>query len=140
METCKYRGEVKPDEDETGKINTYRVNFLIPGGEKSVTTLLFLFALRCKLTSLPPWINISDIVKIPLLSQFTSLPKVPARSPSPTREVRGAERCCACSLSSSSPHLSAPLDLRLVTRWALVGEKPQDRVNFLVDQGRMEGQ
>ena len=62
METCKYRGEVKLDCDEKDKIETYRLNLLVAfnrlaqlnvlsstrqsGGEKSVTTLLYLLALQ----------------------------------------------------------------------------------------------
>ena len=62
METCKYRGEVKLDWDEKDRIETYRLNLLVAfnrlaqlnvlsstrqsGGEKSVTTLLYLLALQ----------------------------------------------------------------------------------------------
>jgi chromosome segregation ATPase len=62
METCRYRGEVKLDCDEREKIDSYRLNLLVAfdrtshlniltstrqsGGEKSVTTLLFLLALQ----------------------------------------------------------------------------------------------
>jgi predicted nucleic acid-binding Zn-ribbon protein len=62
MQTCSYRGEVKLDWDERDKIETYKLSLLVAfdrmanlnilsatrqsGGEKSVTTLLYLLALQ----------------------------------------------------------------------------------------------
>jgi chromosome segregation ATPase len=62
MATCEYRGEVRLDWDEPDKIETYRLSLLVAfdrtsplniltatrqsGGEKSVTTLLYLLALQ----------------------------------------------------------------------------------------------
>jgi chromosome segregation ATPase len=62
METCHYRGEVRLDCDERDKIESYRISLLVAfdrighlniltatrqsGGEKSVTTLLYLLALQ----------------------------------------------------------------------------------------------
>ncbi|EAY14129.1 SMC family, C-terminal domain containing protein [Trichomonas vaginalis G3] len=62
MSTCNYRGEVKLGFDDANKIDTYKLNLLVAfnresplnilsstrqsGGEKSVTTLMFLLALQ----------------------------------------------------------------------------------------------
>ena len=62
METCEYRGEVQLDYDDKDRIETYKLNILVAfnrvsklnvlsstrqsGGEKSVTTLLYLLALQ----------------------------------------------------------------------------------------------
>jgi hypothetical protein len=70
------------------------------------------------------------IVQDNLLRKLTSLPLrnalrcsgPPVLPPSSTRYVREAERWCSSSLCSSSRHLSAPLELRLVSRWAIFGD------------------
>jgi hypothetical protein len=45
----------------------------------------------------------------------------PVAPPSSTHSGKEAERWCSSSLRSSSHHLSASLELRLVSRWAVLG-------------------